>query len=139
MKATSVLLGLFTAALLPATVAICLIHILEPYATYQWMPFTWLVALGVCLAHIAVFGAPALWILHRKARLSLKSALASGFLVGLLPTLALQSLQFLTRSGSSEPTFIQAAFAPAFTAALGAIGAWGFMYASGVSAKRHDA
>jgi hypothetical protein len=139
MKPTSALLGILSASLLPASVATGLIYALDPYATYHWMPLTWLVAFAVCLVHAVVLGVPGLWLLHRKASLTLRTALATGLLVGFLPTLSLQLLNLVTASGGSEPTLLQTMAAPFFTGILGAIGAWSFMYASGMSPRRNDA
>ncbi len=139
MKPTSALRGILSASLLPASVATGLIYALDPYATFHWMPLTWLVAFAVCLVHTVVLGVPVLWLLHRKASLTLKTGLATGLLVGFLPTLGIQLLNFVTASGGSEPKLLQTMAAPVFAGILGAIGAWSFMYASGMSPRRHDA
>jgi hypothetical protein len=115
------------------------IYAFDPYATYHWMPLTWLVAVSICLLHTVVLGAPSLWLLHRMAKLNLWSALTIGLLVGLLPTLGLQLIGFFTSIRGSEPTLFQTLVAPTLASILGTIGAWSFMYASGISSKRHDA
>ena len=116
------------------------IYILDPYATYNWVVFTWLVAVAVCLVHATILGLPALYLLDRCARLNSRSAIATGILVGLLPTLGLQVLQF-TQSGRSiwPPTLLPLLAAPLFTAFLGGVGAISFMLATGlVRERKHD-
>ena len=104
-----------------------------------WLELLWLGAFGVCLVH-AVLLAPALCLLERLAILSLKSAIATGFLVGLLPTSGLILLAIFQSDQSLELVkLLDTLIVLMFTGFLGAIGGWSFMHAAGLAPRhRHD-
>lgn len=130
MKATSALRGIFAASLLPASLGAGVIDVVVASTDNWWVELLWLGAFGVCLLH-AILLAPALCLLNRMASLCLKSALATGFL--LFPS-------FQSDRSLELVKLLETLIIPMFTGFLGAIGAWGFIWAAGLVTRHgHNA
>jgi|GEM_PF-4839620 len=140
MKATSALRGIFAASLLPASLGAGVIDVVVASTDNWWVELLWLGAFGVCLLH-AILLAPALCLLNRMASLCLKSALATGFLVGSLPTTGFLLFPSFQSDRSLELVkLLETLIIPMFTGFLGAIGAWGFIWAAGLVTRHgHNA